>query len=432
MAVKRRIGIAVAAGVVVAGGVATWALGKRQEPISWRTAAVDRGDVTQRISATGTINAFISVPVGTQVSGVVTDLYADYNSLVKKGQVIARIDPTTWETQLKDAEATQQRAQAAFLNAKLDYDRNRRLAEQQLVAASDLDAKLLALKTAQGNLDSARASVARARINLGYCTIHAPVDGVVISRAVDVGQTVAASFSTPNLFTIARDLSRMIVVASIDEADIGLVSVGQKAFFTVDSFPDRQFRGRVSEVRLEPITNQNVVTYNVVMEVANEPKAVAAPPLPAPERAPETARYVPPGGKVYRGEMALMPGMTANVSIVTNRREKVLRVPGNALRFNPRAFLRESAQPSPGPRTVQGPQNGKGMTARREDRIWVLENGKPKALPVTAGASDGQFTEVSGEGLQEGLQVLTGVQDPKKPGKAQASPLAGPTGAPRH
>ncbi|WP_005031609.1 efflux RND transporter periplasmic adaptor subunit [Holophaga foetida] len=430
MALKRNTWIGAAVVVVLAGAGMAWALRKPAEEIKWRTASVDRGDITQRISATGTINALVQVPVGTQVSGVVTDLYADYNSLVKKGQIIARIDPTVWETQLRDAEAALQRAQATYDNAKADFNRNKRLASLQLVAESDLEAKEMAMKTASGSLESARAALSKARINLGYCTIQAPVNGVVVARSVDVGQTVAASFSTPNLFTIAQDLSRMKVEASIDEADIGLVMVGQRAFFTVDSFPEKQFKGSVSEVRLEPITNQNVVTYKVVMEVTNEPKASQPSRT---ETGPGTARYVPSGGQVYQGDLALMPGMTANVSIVTSRREQVLRVPAVALRFNPNAFLK-TEEGKKGEKASQGGSRGptaKGIVAKREDRIWILENGKPKAVPVQAGVSDGQFTEISGDNLSEGMSILTGVEDTKK-ASSSASPLGGtPGGMPR-
>ncbi len=482
-------------GLLVAGGAAYFAT-RPAEEVKWRQAKVEKGNITQRINATGTINALISVPVGTQVSGVVTGLYADYNSLVKKGQVIARIDPTVWETQLKDAEASVQRAQATYDNAKAEFERTKRLAAQNLVSAQDLDAKETAMKTTHGSLESAKASVGRAKINLGYCTITAPVDGVVVSRLVDMGQTVAASFSTPNLFTIAQDLSRMKVEASIDEADIGLVKVGQRAFFTVDSFPDKQFRGSVSEVRLEPVINQNVVTYKVVMEITNESRNPEAPKteeagrsghrgkdgrqgapdfdamwermkdrVPAgttkeafvqrakqrmaergPQGAPSepaiatgTARYIQPGSLVYKGDLALMPGMTANVSIVANQRQDVLRVPSVALRFNPLAFMKDKpgakaeAKPAQagGSRPAGAQQGGglpsKGMVARREDAIWILENGKPKSIPVKAGISDGQFTEITGENISEGLAVLTGVEDTKK-AATMATPIGGPGG----
>jgi len=286
------------------------------------------------------------------------------------------------------------------------------------------------------------------------------VDGVVVNRLVDVGQTVAASFSTPNVFTIAQDLSKMKVQAAIDEADIGQVRVGQRAFFTVDSYPDKQFRGVVSEVQLNPTINNNVVTYNVVMEVTNEARSAYVPPTeggarPGPRPVPAatgvrgaapgrpaspgtatleytTARYMPPGSPVYKGDLALFPGMTANCTIVTNRKEDTLRVPSAALRFNPAAFVsmedkKPAAAPAgaaPRPAGTPGAGAARGMVARREDRLWVLANGKPKAVPCVAGVSDGTFTEVSGDAVSEGMLVLTGV-DAMKALPQGASPLGG-------
>jgi multidrug efflux pump subunit AcrA (membrane-fusion protein) len=444
---------------------------------------------------------------------VISALYVDYNSIVKKGQLIAQIDPTVWDTQLQDAQASILRAQAAYDFAKADHERSRRLAADKLLAIQDLDTKETALKNAKGNLESAKATLDRARANRGYCDITAPVDGVVISRLADVGQTVAASFSTPNLFQIAQDLSKMKVQVSIGESDIDEVQVGQRALFTVDSLPDRQFAATVSLVRQEPITTQNVVNYVVEMIVPNEPLpgsseggagAAANPPraeagkggagreaAPDPEKAwerlkdrmeaqgvtkeqflkrfkerqagqtqalpgrprgaapvqapagdPKLLARIPGGasqlgGPKFTGTLALRSGMTANVTIITNQRKDVLRVPNSALRFNPAAFIKEEKK-ADGPRLGQpmmmggGPRPGAqsgtgskgGMVARREDRIWVLENGKPKALVVKAGITDGQFTEVTGEGLQEGLAVLTGVENTK-----QTTNSAAPLGA---
>jgi len=388
--------------VLVLAGCAAWAALKPKPQTQWRFAQVERGDVSRRVTATGTVNALTQVSVGTQVSGVVTDLYADFNSVVKKGQVVARIDATVNETQVADARAALRKAQAACDHAKADLDRNRRLAEEKLLAAADLEAKATAYESALGDLESARAALARARINLGYCTITAPVDGVVVSRVVDVGQTVAASFSTPSLFSIAKDLSRMKVQAAIDEADIGLVQAGQEAEFTVDSYPGLRFQGSVSEVQLNPTVSSNVVTYCVVMEVTNVPRPAAKA---APAQVASTARYLPPGGQVYRGELALFPGMTANVSILTADRKDVLRVPNMALRFNP---------------GIAGAPKG--------DKVWVLENGAPKAIPVTVGTAGSQFSEVSGDGLRPGLAILTGT-DTAAPVAAR-SPLAGGGGPP--
>ena len=451
----------VAAGALVAGAAGFAWFRPSGGEVNWRTAPVTKGDVRQRISATGSLSALIQVPVGTQVSGVVTGLYADFNSLVKQGQVIARIDPTVWETQLQDAKASLQRAQAAYENARIDHARYRQLHEQKLVADADLDAKDLALKTAAGNLASAKANLDRARINLGYCTITAPVNGVVVARLVDQGQTVAASYSTPNLFTIAQDLSRLKVQVAIDESDIGQVRVGQRAFFTVDSYPEQQFQGVVTEVQLNPVVSQNVVTYNVVMQVDNalrdalgasrggpghrggNPASGNAPGSPAPQPGGKpqaqkadlehaTARYIPAGSPVYRGDYALFPGMTANCTIITSFRKDVLRVPNSALRFNPAAFLKDQPEAQGEGRAARTPGSGKGLASAREDHVWVLEQGKPKRLPVKAGISDGQFTEVAGDQLQEGLQVLTGAQDLRKTQNgAGTSPFGGPPGMPR-
>ena len=296
-----------ALGVVVVGGGLYAAL-RPAEQVKWRTAKVERGNVVQRISATGTLSALVQVPVGTQVSGTISALYADYNSLVKKGQVIAQIDSTVWETQLKDAQASLERAKANLEDAQRQYQRTKRLAAEKLVSDQDLDIKETSLKTTQASFQTAQAALDRAKANLGYCTITAPVDGVVVGRSVDVGQTVAASFNTPNLFTIAQDLSKMKLEVSIDEADIGQVKVGQPAFFTVDSYPDKQFRGTVAQVRLEPITQQNVVTYKVVMEVQNEPlvpqgEAPAAPGTKGPEAA-RAARPQAPKAEAARPEGA--------------------------------------------------------------------------------------------------------------------------------
>jgi HlyD family secretion protein len=431
---------------VMAGGAFLVLRGNREE-IKWRSAKVDRGGITQRVTATGTLNALIQVPVGTQVSGVVTSLTADYSSMVKKGQVIGQIDPTPWLTSLKAAEAALQSATDTKANAGIVYKRNLELWKAKLLDDNDLDGFKLALQVATANLETARAGLQTARTNLSYCTIKAPVDGVVVARLVDVGQTVAASFATPNVFTIAQDLSKMKVYAAIDEADIGQVRVGQRAFFTVESYPDKQFKGVVSEVQLNPVITNNVVTYNVVMEVDNEPRTTYAPGADK-AAAPvvkgrglwlgqvgtleyTTARYMPPGSPVYNGNLALFPGMTADCSIVTNRKEDILRVPSAAIRFNPASFIpMEEAKPAAGAKPPAGATGAnvvsRGLVARHEEKLWVLVNGKPRPVSVKAGVSDGMFTEVSGDGVSEGMVVLTGIEDYKKAANAGGgSPLGG-------
>ncbi len=337
------------------GGYVAWVAFKPKPSTAWWFAQVERGDVNQKVTATGTLNALTQVSVGTQVSGVVTALYADFNSVVKKGQIIARIDPSVNETLVANALSALRKNQAA-------------------------------------------ADLARARINPGYCTITAPVDGVV-----DVGQTVAASFSTPSLLTIAKDLGRMKVQAAIDEADIGQIRVGQAGLFTVDSYPGMTFHGSVSEVQLNPTVANNAVTYIVVMEVANVPRPMDKR---TPAKPPTTARYLPPGGAVYRGGMTLFPGMTANVTIVTAERKNVLRVPNLALRFNPADAL--------------GPSG---------NRLCVLDHGTPKAIPVRVDASGAQYSEVSGSSLSVGLAIQTGM-DTAVPATVAASSLGGSFGPP--
>ena len=460
---RRWVWVGLTVALAVAGGGAGLVLHGRRDVVRWRTARVDQGGITQRVTASGTLNALIQVPVGTQVSGVVTSLTADFSSLVKKGQVIGRIDPTPWLTALKAAQAQLQSATDSKANAEIVYKRNLELWKAKLLDDNDLDGFHLALKVATANLETAKAGLETAKTNLGYCTLKAPVDGVVVARLVDVGQTVAASFATPSVFIIAQDLAKMKVSAAIDEADIGQVRVGQRAFFTVDSYPDKQFKGVVSEVQLNPVVTNNVVTYNVIMEVTNETRSTYLPPsdsgapkdpakaAPAPATGkghrPElassqtgtieytTARYMPPGSPVYNGNLALFPGMTANCTIVTNRKEDVLRVPSAALRFNPAAFVpmeekRPAAASGPRPAVTGGGGGlGKGVTARTDDRLWILVNGKPKLLPVRAGVSDGSFTEVAGEGVVPGLVVLSGVEEYKKTmTQGSGSPLGGPGG----
>jgi len=529
---KRNTWIGLGIGVAVVAGGTAYILSRPKDEVKWRMAKLDRGNITQRINATGAVSPVVQVSVGTQVSGVIQALYVDYNSIVKKGQLIAQIDPAVWVSQLQDAQASLLRAQAAYDFAKVDFERSKRLAALKLLADQDLDTKDTALKNAQGNLESAKASLDRAKTNLDYCNITAPVDGVVISRLADVGQTVAASFSTPSLYMIAQDLSKMKVQVNIGESDIDDVKVGQRALFTVDSLPDKQFRAAVSLVRQEPVTTNNVVNYVVEMIVPNEPlsntdedaKAPAAKDAskeapkggahegwkgagghdaaagregaPDPEKvwermkdrlpagttkqdfmkrfkermanretgpAPMVSRLASPStkdpqvlaripggaselpGPKFTGNLALRSGMTANVTISTNSVKDVLRVPNAALRFNPSAFIKDEkkadgprlGQPmmmGGGPRPAGGAQAGTGskggMVTRREDRIWVLENGKPKAIVVKAGISDGQFTEVTGEGLTEGMQILVGVDNSKQAGNSPA-PLGGAQGGRR-
>lgn len=398
------------AALIVAGGVIGMTRSKDDAP-KWRTAKADYGDIRQRISATGILNPVVSVNVGSQVSGTISALYADFNSQVKQGQPIAQIEPSLFMAQLQNDQANLQAAIAKSQDAKRQMDRGKRLFDGKLMAEQDFQTLTTTYQQAMGGQASAQAAVDRDKTNLGYCTIKAPVAGTVISRAVDVGQTVAASFNTPNLFVIGKDLTKMQVLATIDEADIGSVKTGQPAMFTVDSFPDQQFRGTVGQVRLQPTTTNNVVTYTVVVNVPND-------------------------------DLKLLPGMTANITVMTAHESHVLRVPNAALRFNPAAFLPEAtkAQGPQGPGQRPGGPPGAmqakrdaGRVMKREDHVWTLdEAGKPKQVAVTIGISDGQFTSVSGDGVSEGMTILVGVEDTSKK-SAQSAPIAGgmPGGGPR-
>jgi HlyD family secretion protein len=402
---------------IVAGGSAIYLLNKPKEVVKWRMATIQKGNLKQRISASGTLSGLIQVTVGSQVSGSISNLYVDYNSQVKKGQPIAQIDTTVYAATVQDAKANVSKAETALADAQRQLARAKRLFADKLISQQELDSTQVVADRGAGDLSSAKATLAKAQANLDYCTITAPVAGVVVSKSIDIGQTVAASFSTPNLFVIAQDLTKMKVEASIDEADIGQVKEGQPALFTVDSYPESQFHGKVNQVRLEPIVVQNVVNYKVVVQVSND-------------------------------ELKLRPGMTANVTIQTMTKEDVLKVPSAALRFNPTAFMpadetsaaksrgqtgnNQGGKAGPGgPGANKGPSGmpSRGMVARREDRIWILgPDGKPKALVVKVGITDGQATEISGEGISEGMQVLVGVEDTKRAATG-AAPLA--TGGPR-
>jgi len=319
--------------IVLAAVVAAYFLffQKSKATYEFRFDKVSTGDVTMNVTATGTINAVTSVAVGTQVSGIIAKLYADFNSVVKEGQVIAQIDPTFLQQSVKDASASLERAQAQYNDAKRVYERTKSLFEKNLESQVNYDAALTSFESDKAALKQAEASLDRAKINLAYATIYAPINGVVIDRQVNVGQTVAASFSSPTLYTIANDLNHMQVLATIDESDIGQISVGQQATFTVDAYPTDEFVGTVSQIRLAPVTIQNVVNYTVVVDVNNR-------------------------------QLKLMPGMTASVKILVGNAQNVLRIPNMALRFQPPAELVDSTM------LKELRQSGMGMGMGRGER----------------------------------------------------------------
>lgn len=386
---KKKIVAGVVLMIVVIGVVAFSLLKGGEKAPKYKTEEVARGGVRATVTATGTVNAVTTVLVGTQVSGTIKNIYVDFNSPVKKGQLLAQIDPATFEAQVQQAranlllaQANGAKAKASLIDAKRTKDRNNQLFSRNLIARSDLDTAdtnaqvaVTQLAAANAQVSQARAALSYAETNLRYTRIVSPVDGTVISRNVDVGQTVAASFQTPTLFTIAQDLTRMQIDTSVDEADIGKVQVNQPVEFSVDAYPDFIFKGKVAEVRSAPITVQNVVTYDVVVRVDNP-------------------------------ELKLKPGMTANVSIVLADKEGVLQVPNAALRF--RLPESESAGRTVSPR-------------RKTPGVWVLEKEKPKRVALTTGISDGTYTEILSGNLREGEKVIVESAATKKKNSASSS-----------
>jgi HlyD family secretion protein len=352
--------------------------GRKSNEIKFRTEKVTRGDITMTVTATGTMNAVTTVLVGTQVSGTIKNIYVDYNSPVKKGQLIAQIDPATFQAQvsqaranLLSAKANLEKAEATLVDAKRTMERYKKLSSEGLVAKSDFDTADTNYETAKASVSAAQSQVAQtgaalefAETNLRYTKILSPVDGVVISRSVDVGQTVAASFQTPTLFTIAQDLTKMQIDTSVDESDIGKVKVGQDVEFAVDAYPETTFTGKVWQVRNAPITVENVVTYDVVVQVANP-------------------------------DLKLKPGMTANVSIIVAKKKDVLRIPNAALRFK-----------LPGKALQSAAKKTEKTSEKRGPGLWILQNGQLRRIPVSLGISDGTYTELVSGDISEGQDLI--------------------------
>lgn len=415
---------------VAGAGLWYWLNRRAEKPAEYVTVPVTRADLTQVVTATGTLQPVITVEVGSQISGIIDKVLVDYNSVVKKGDVVAHIDAGTYETRLRSAEADLANARANYRLVELNAQRIRSLREQELVPPSDLDQALAQLAQAEAQVQTRTAAVESAKIDLSRCTIYSPVDGIVLSRQVDVGKTVAASFNTPVLFTIANDLTKMQIEGAIAEADIGNVEVGQAVKFTVDAFPNRQFEGRVSSIRNSPVTVQNVVTYETIIDVRND-------------------------------DQKLRPGMTANVSVIVAQRPNTLRIPNTALRVR----LLDVPPPPPPAATAGAPavalkplpneqrrpymekagwtpgsgRPSEDVIARARElakadgyewpafggrerpaasdgpvvrAVYRLEgtgpNARPAAVNVKLGISDGTQTEVL-DGLAEGDRVITGI-----------------------
>jgi HlyD family secretion protein len=440
---KRPLIIAVAALLAVAAGIWIWRQSGSQDAPVYRFASITRGDLEAAVSATGTLGAVTTVQVGTQVSGKVVATFADFNDEVKKGQLIARIDPTLLQQTVRDAQAGVERSQAELEQSQREYERNEQLFQRKVLTEIEFNNAKYALAVARANVKSAQVTLDRARQNLSYTSIYAPIDGIVVERNVDIGQTVTASMSTPQIFLIANDLAQMQILASVDESDIGAIKPDQPVRFTVQAYPDQRFNGTVKQVRLQSKTTENVVNYTVVVSVGN------------------------PDGR-------LLPGMTATLEFLTGSASNVLLAPNAALRFRPtdemRAEVRqrfqdragaagesrerpempadgsgamaaERAMGSAGARNGTtsgaggegrgGAENGAGagQRGRRANMptLWYLDaSGKLAIARVRAGLTDGQQTEVEGPGLREGMQVIVGVNTPAQNNGNNALGVFGP------
>ena len=378
------------AGAIIIVAIAAWLLSgsKKDMKIEFSTEKAQKANIQNSVTATGTIEPVTSVTVGTQVSGIVSRLFVDYNSVVKKGQVIAELDKTNLISELNTAKANLASAQSSLKYESDNYKRYKTLFEKGLVSADDFESAKLSYDKALQTVNTSKESVQKAQTNLGYATITSPIDGVVLSKAVEEGQTVAASFSTPELFTIAQNLTDMRVIADVDEADIGDVREGERVTFTVDAYPNDTFEGEVTQVRQEATTTNNVVTYEVVISAPNN-------------------------------DLKLKPGLTANVTIYTAEKQGVLSVPSKALRFTP-------TQETVGKMKIQD-SNGK-------NKVWTIEGNTLKANTVQIGMSDGINTEII-SGIGEGILVVTGIEEvaeaagPAEEEQQERSPFApGPPG----
>jgi HlyD family secretion protein len=443
---KKSYWVIIGSVVVVVAAIAIWMIAgkKKAAVVEYRTAKIEKGDIQVTVRASGTLQAVTTVQVGTQVSGIIKKIYVDFNSVVREGQVIAVLDTTLLAQAVEDSRAAMKKAEIQVNQSKRDYDRTKVLFDQKVMAQADYDLALTTWETAVANAVSAQSSLSRSKINLRYATIVAPISGVVVSRAVDVGQTVASSFSTPTMFTIANDLTKMQVQANIDEGDIGKIQVGQTVKFTVDAYPDLTFDGTVRQVRLQPVVTQNVVNYTVIIDVPNP-------------------------------DLKLLPGMTANITVMIQEVKDILKVPSTALRFSPpqeyldaleknlpdsikkkRAMRAEGGSRQHGSGNGTGGGNGDG-TGRRsaggqaggmaggtmgagmqgnagggENRkrgtfgmVWVKVGDSLQPRRVRTGVTDGLNTEIRGK-IEAGDEVVTGTTTPQtaQSGQQQQNPFA--------
>ena len=399
---KMKRNILITAGLAIVAAFVILALkpfGKKDLSVTFETVKVERGMITNAVTATGTIEAITTVEIGTQVSGIIENVYVDFNDNVRQGQVLAKLDQTSLRAQLEQSQSGVDQAQAQFKFQEATYNRLKQLYEKDLIAQADYDQAVFNYENSRAALNNARSALTRAKVNLEYATIFSPINGVVLNRAVEEGQTVAASFNTPTLFTIVNDLTRMEVQTSVDEADIGNVKEGQRVEFTVDAYPDLKFDGAVSQVRLQPVITNNVVTYVVIISASNP-------------------------------EKKLMPGMTASTTIYVEEKENTLFLSGKALRFTPdqawmAKMVKERGLPgSPGPdsptfagknpdgnRMMSGSSPTEAMTrlsgaANNSKRVWVKdENGQVRPARITTGIDNGTNVEVL-SGIDEDMEVV--------------------------
>lgn len=413
---RSKVIVPVAFLVVAAGSFIAIRKNPKNEKPKYRTEIVDRGAIRMSVTATGTVSAVTTVQVGSQVSGVIARLYADFNSHVQKGQLLAELDPTTFQAQTEQRRADVTKARIETANARIMFERQKRLVAAGLAAQSELDGARAQYEGAQAQVSQASAALRQSETSLHYTKIISPIDGVVVDRQYDVGQTVAASFQAPTLFSIAQDLTKMQVQADVDQSDIGRVQVGQPSRFTVDAYPEEEFRGRIAQIRLNALVNQNVVSYPVMIEVPN------------------------PQGR-------LRPKMTANVTIEVARVENVIRVPNAALRFKPEApkddksssVSSSSAVPNTDRAAAGMGRGGRGMAGaagalgggprKRPQTIYLLDpQDKPRAVEVKTGLSDGRFTEIVQGGVKITDKVIIGLATSKIEGAPPPGSSPGPMG----
>ena len=386
MDTKHKVIYGIAALVVVGALGTCLGGGPKGNTINLVTEKVESGNLSSTITATGTIEPVTKVEVGTQVSGIIDRIYVDYNSVVKKGQVIAEMDRRNLTSQLTTAQSDLVSAKSNLDYQEGNFNRYKKLYEKGLISTNDYENANLSYIQAKESYRSRQESVRTAQQNLAYATITSPIDGVILSKAVEEGQTVAAGFSTPTLFTIAQDLTDMRVIADIDEADIGEVKEGQRVTFTVDAYPNDSFEGKVTQVRQEPTTTSNVVTYEVVISAPND-------------------------------DLKLKPGLTANVTILTQEKENVTYVPNKALRFSPTPVMLE--------------KDGQILDTDAKEKVWVKEGKNVKAIAVKVGMSNGSHTEI--EGVHPDTEVITAVESGLDTPEGPNNPfMPGPPGARRN